>query len=144
MIANTLPILSAHQIPDLRMNPTPDPHMNRTLVLVNILKACSRRIPGRHSPANPNYSGPSTATTSVSSSVFCFTYANGRRYQSDRFNRADYLLPNDDIEQDRLDLIHHMFLLLLGGKLYTAPLENPQKVLDVGTGTGIWAIDFAE
>jgi len=28
--------------------------------------------------------------------------------------------------------------------LYAAPLDNPQKVLDVGTGTGIWAIDFAE
>jgi ubiquinone/menaquinone biosynthesis C-methylase UbiE len=25
-------------------------------------------------------------------------------------------------------------------KLYLAPLENPQKVLDVGTGTGIWAM----
>ena len=53
-------------------------------------------------------------------------------------------MPNDEKEQDRLDLYHHIFLLLLGGKLYTAPLENPQKVLDVGTGTGIWAIDCAE
>lgn len=53
-------------------------------------------------------------------------------------------MPNDEREQDRLDLYHHMFLLILGGKLHTAPLENPQKVLDVGTGTGIWAIDFAE
>lgn len=30
------------------------------------------------------------------------------------------------------------------GKLFNAPVENPQKVLDLGTGTGIWAIDFAE
>ena len=43
-----------------------------------------------------------------------------------------------------MDLCHHMFLQLLGGKLYSALLENPQRVLDVGTGTGIWAIDFAE
>lgn len=47
--------------------------------------------------------------------------------------------------------------MLLGGNLYTAPLlvesdhENsskghiiPRRVLDVGTGTGIWAIDFAD
>ena len=53
-------------------------------------------------------------------------------------------MPNDEGEQDRLDLYHHIFLLVLGGMLYTAPLQNPQRVLDVGTGTGIWAIDFAE
>lgn len=53
-------------------------------------------------------------------------------------------MPNDEGEQDRLDLFHHMFLLLLGGRLYSAPLENTRKVLDIGTGTGIWAIDFAE
>jgi len=53
-------------------------------------------------------------------------------------------MPNDEGEQERLDLYHHMFLQLLGGKLYSAPLQNPQHVLDVGTGTGIWATDFAE
>lgn len=53
-------------------------------------------------------------------------------------------MPNDETEQERLDLYHHIFLSLLSGKLHTAPLDNPQKVLDVGTGTGLWAIDFAE
>ena len=53
-------------------------------------------------------------------------------------------MPNDETEQSRLDLYHHVFGLLLGGKLYTAPLDHPQRVLDVGTGTGLWAIDFAE
>ena len=53
-------------------------------------------------------------------------------------------MPNDEKEQDRLDLFHHLFLSLLGGRLWTAPLGNPHRVLDVGTGTGIWAIDFAE
>ncbi|KAH0538584.1 hypothetical protein FGG08_004834 [Glutinoglossum americanum] len=38
-----------------------------------------------------------------------------------------------------------MFLLLLENKLFLSPVgPNPQKVLDVGTGTGIWAIDFAD
>lgn len=37
------------------------------------------------------------------------------------------------------------FLLLFKGELYTAPInENPQAILDLGTGTGIWAIDMAE
>lgn len=30
------------------------------------------------------------------------------------------------------------------GKLYQAPVDKPQRVLDVGTGTGIWAMDFGE
>lgn len=35
--------------------------------------------------------------------------------------------------------------LLLFKELYTAPInENPQAILDLGTGTGIWAIDMAE
>ena len=34
-------------------------------------------------------------------------------------------------------------LLITNGALYKAPIENPQRVLDLGTGTGIWAIDFA-
>ncbi|EDO00492.1 hypothetical protein SS1G_14362 [Sclerotinia sclerotiorum 1980 UF-70] len=55
-----------------------------------------------------------------------------------------FIKPNDDDEQDRMDLLHHVFNLVLDGKLYLAPIEDPQRVLDVGTGTGIWAIDFAE
>jgi hypothetical protein len=48
------------------------------------------------------------------------------------------------IEQDRLDLQHHLFLLTLRGKLHLAPIENMQlhNVMDIGTGTGIWAADF--
>ncbi|KAL1983168.1 hypothetical protein VTN96DRAFT_418 [Rasamsonia emersonii] len=52
--------------------------------------------------------------------------------------------PNDKDEQDRLDLSYHIYNLCLGGELHRAPLKNPQKVLDLGTGTGIWAIDFAD
>jgi SAM-dependent methyltransferase len=37
-----------------------------------------------------------------------------------------------------------MTLLLHDDKLHVAPVENPQRVLDVGTGTGIWAVDFAD
>lgn len=38
-----------------------------------------------------------------------------------------------------------MFVILLENRLVLAPIdENIQHVLDVGTGTGIWAIDFAD
>lgn len=36
------------------------------------------------------------------------------------------------------------FTLTLHGDLYKSPVKNPQSVLDLGTGTGIWAIDMAE
>jgi hypothetical protein len=35
---------------------------------------------------------------------------------------------------------HIMNTLVLGDKLFLAPVNNPKKVLDVGTGTGAWAM----
>ncbi|KAL1980064.1 hypothetical protein VTN96DRAFT_4683 [Rasamsonia emersonii] len=81
-------------------------------------------------------------TTSLASSVKNYVYENGRRYHS--YHHGEYVLPNDEDEQDRLDLSHHVYNLVLGGHLYRAPVKSPQRVLDLGTGTGIWAIDFAD
>lgn len=42
-------------------------------------------------------------------------------------------------------MFHHATSLLLDGELHVAKLpEKLDRVLDLGTGTGIWAIDFAE
>lgn len=44
-----------------------------------------------------------------------------------------------------MDLYHHIQTLSLGGELHLAPIgDNPQRILDVGTGTGIWAIDMGD
>lgn len=45
---------------------------------------------------------------------------------------------------DRIvDLQHHLSLLTLHGELHLAPIEpDLHYVLDIGTGTGNWAIDF--
>lgn len=46
---------------------------------------------------------------------------------------------------DRNDLQHCKFTLLLDDKFFLAPIDsNPQKILDMGTGSGIWAIDVAD
>lgn len=65
---------------------------------------------------------------------------HGRTYHS--YKQGTYLLPNDAEEQSRLDIQHKTITTLLGGKLALAPIE-PKNVLDVATGTGIWAIEFA-
>ncbi|KAK6602534.1 methyltransferase domain-containing protein [Botrytis cinerea] len=91
------------------------------------------------------FGGPAasnTSKTSLTSGITRYREENGRRYHA--YRDGKYLMPNDDDEQDRMDLLHHVFNLVLDGKLYLAPIENPQRVLDVGTGTGIWAIDFAD
>src|SRR5437016_14508753 len=84
-------------------------------------------------------------STSLASSILNYTYENGRRYHA--YRSGKYLLPNDDEEQDRLDLLHHVFRLELGGSLYLSPIterSTPTRILDVGTGTGIWAMEIAD
>jgi trans-aconitate methyltransferase len=55
------------------------------------------------------------------------------------------MFPNDEEENDRLDLYHHIETLSLSGELHLAPIGNePQRILDLGTGTGIWAIDMGD
>jgi len=49
------------------------------------------------------------------------------------------------LNNNRLDIVHHIYLLMLDGKLAKAPIpDGIQRILDIGTGTGIWAIDAAE
>lgn len=64
---------------------------------------------------------------------------HGRRYC------REYHMPNDEIEQLRLTLLHQVFLHIFDGELFLAPFDElPSNILDVGTGTGEWAIRIAE
>ena len=45
---------------------------------------------------------------------------------------------------ERIDIKHHVIMLLMGGHLHLAPIINPKTILDIGTGTGIWAIEMAD
>ena len=83
-----------------------------------------------------------STTESVRSSLYEPKLEHGRAYH--RYSGAYYTSPQDDLEQERLEMQHELFFRLFGGKLFQALIHNPQNVLDLGTGTGIWAIDFAD
>lgn len=85
----------------------------------------------------------SNASTSVTSSVYQHTFENGRRYHAYKYGR--YPIPNDDLEQNREDMKHAMMLEMTDGKLFQAPIgDDPKKIIDIGTGTGIWAIEMGD
>ncbi|KAI8650706.1 hypothetical protein NCS57_01405100 [Fusarium keratoplasticum] len=95
--------------------------------------------------ADSTYSGSTrvTDTESLRTSILNYKWENGRRYHA--YNDGAYWGPNDERQQEAEDLMHEMYRIILDGNLYAAPLgENPQRVLDVGCGTGIWAIPSSE
>ena len=67
-----------------------------------------------------------------------FSFFGGRRFLTD----APYSLPKDDQEISRLDFQHYMLRYALKGN-YAAPVRNPTSMLDVGCGTGRWAVEMA-
>ncbi|KAI9775202.1 MAG: hypothetical protein M1839_001390 [Geoglossum umbratile] len=78
-------------------------------------------------------------TTSLKPSITDYQYENGRRYHA--FRSGSYPLPNDTEESNRLAIFDHMINLSLNGDLHLAPIgEHPQRILDIGTGTGLWAV----
>lgn len=79
---------------------------------------------------------------SIRSSILESLKENGRVYYKFR-SEANYILPEDEREQERLDL-QHAIALKAFGKLALAPYEDLHSELDLGTGTGIWAIEFAD
>lgn len=85
-----------------------------------------------------------TDTTSLASSLQEYLEENGRRYHA-YYGPDKNLMPTDEVEQERLDIHHELMLLIAGNELYKAPIKKGahHKVLDLGTGTGIWAIDYA-
>ncbi|RDA83759.1 hypothetical protein CP532_4989 [Ophiocordyceps camponoti-leonardi (nom. inval.)] len=98
-----------------------------------------------HDESDAGYSsdGFSSGSTSAESSVRDYLYENGRRYH--RFREGTYNFPNDDVEQEREDMKHAMVKLLCSQKLHLAPIgDHPQQILDMGTGTGIWAIEIGD
>ncbi|KAK1841341.1 UMTA [Colletotrichum chrysophilum] len=90
----------------------------------------------------------SSSSASVSSSILDYRTENGRTYH--RYKDGKYSYPNDETESDRLEMQHNLFLVTYDNKLGTAPPNDTslgvevKRVLDVGTGTGVWAVEFGD
>ncbi|KAK7419067.1 hypothetical protein QQX98_003569 [Neonectria punicea] len=78
----------------------------------------------------------SSSSASISSSILEYRTMHGRTYHSDR-GTAQYWAPNDERQNEVMDLHHHLLTLASDEKLYHAPLRKDiKKALDIGTGTG--------
>jgi hypothetical protein len=54
-------------------------------------------------------------------------------------------VPNDEKPNNVLDIGHRLYCLMLDSNLVVAPIrDSPQIVLDIRTGTGIWALEFVD
>lgn len=80
-------------------------------------------------------------TESVRSSIYEHRFQHGRRYHA--YKEGKYFMPNDEPEQDRMDMQHHTLQMILKS-LSFCPLKDPQRVLDLGCGTGLWCMEYAE
>ncbi|OAP61884.1 hypothetical protein AYL99_04087 [Fonsecaea erecta] len=121
-------------------------------------------LPEEHDPApNPDFEPDETqdaaedvdsalgddddllSTSSLTSSVFDYIQEHGRTYNA--YGERTYVLPNDEMELDRLDLQHHLLKMTFNDRLSTCGVEKRRElhhVLDIGTGTGIWSVEFGD
>ncbi|KDN60313.1 putative TAM domain methyltransferase [Colletotrichum sublineola] len=85
----------------------------------------------------------SSNTASLTSSIIDYPEEYGGRYHV--YQSCSYQFPNGKREMDRLDLSHSLVVRTTGG-LFLAPIDKDKthRILDVGTGTGIWAIEVGD
>ncbi|KAG0363379.1 S-adenosyl-L-methionine-dependent methyltransferase [Gamsiella multidivaricata] len=104
----------------------------------------------KNSPLNhqKDSSTVSSSTSSVPNSTLPEWAYHSRRCDDGRTRHAvenvPYMLPNDLTESDRLDAQHYIVRFIFKGN-YNVELDREKniKILDVATGTGVWALEMA-
>jgi len=96
-------------------------------------------------PRPLNDSGVDTSYSSdmesVSSANYQFRARGGRRFHGIPDNPYPY--PCDDEEKNRLDMMQYIVRSVYGGNVMVPINSKPTLILDVGTGSGRWAIEVA-
>lgn len=67
-------------------------------------------------------------------------------FENELTNTARVFRTNNEQKLDLDDMTHHCFKLILGGgRLHLAPIgSNPSRILDLGTGKGLWCTGMGE
>ncbi|KAJ9131981.1 Methyltransferase LaeA [Pleurostoma richardsiae] len=92
-----------------------------------------------------NITAPPTASVGGPGLGSVLDPVTGRYYHA--WHKGQYLFPCDEDERDRLDIFHKFFLIARKDRLFSAPIvpdRDGPRILDLGTGTGIWAVDVAD
>jgi hypothetical protein len=100
----------------------------------NIIEAAdhSEEFVSERSDSDSGYGEHEPSTASLRSSIFDYEEEYGRSYHA--FRRGKYVMPNDEREQDRMDIHYHSLRITMNDLLYISPIENPTNVVDMGTG----------
>ncbi|TVY43962.1 Secondary metabolism regulator [Lachnellula subtilissima] len=114
---------------------------------------------GNGTPIDADSLYDDTSSLAVESSVYDFAKENGRTYHGYRAGSkilnpihpplltippSAYHFPNDPSETDRLDFQFEILKYCFLDRNYFAPLDKPQRILDIGTGTGQWAVEMGD
>ncbi|KAI4240986.1 MAG: hypothetical protein LQ352_007525 [Teloschistes flavicans] len=82
----------------------------------------------------------STKSLSLSGSVFEQIVENERGYANEK-----YFMPCDEQEQTRLAILYQCFTSILNGQpSFQSIPRSAKRILEIGTGTGDWAVAVAE
>ncbi|SPO01700.1 related to methyltransferase [Cephalotrichum gorgonifer] len=144
---SNLPTSPKSKSPSPEKSPPHHADSGETSALAEILPAQHWVVAAEENGAD-NIDDASTiasSTASLTTSILEYRRIHGRTFHHEIGN-ASYWASNDTQQNESMDIYHHVQTLVIGGKLFLSPLdtEKIQKVLDIGTGNGSWAIDFAD
>lgn len=89
------------------------------------------------------YLSEENTSSDIPLSIWAGEEYEGRRYHA--LHAGKYPFPDDEAEYERLNIMHLVWKSVLegSGSLSLINTFEPLTVLDVGTGPGEWAVDFA-
>ncbi|KAF9958755.1 hypothetical protein BGZ72_010972 [Mortierella alpina] len=110
----------------------------------------SSRSSSRSDSFSSDQPSPLSVNTKLPDWVYTFYDQQSKQHYEDGRTRhtvesAPYMLPNDLTESDRLDAQHYIVRYCFQGN-YNVKLDRSAqlKILDVATGTGVWALEMAQ